>query len=132
MTTSAKNTISSPHSALLLVGNIDILGAALCTLGNNLAENPIMQMWAELKQDRADLDFPSFDADRGLPAMIEGCDMPAAMKKLESDIVMISPMIQCLRQLRDLLADANGISAEEQYKTAAYTAEQIACELESD
>ena len=70
MTTSAKNTISSPHSALLLVGNIDILGAALCTLGNNLAENPIMQMWAELKQDRADLDFPSFDADRGLPAMI--------------------------------------------------------------
>lgn len=132
MTTSAKNTISSPHSALLLVGNIDILGAALCTLGNNLAENPIMQMWAELKQDRADLDCPSFSADRGLPAMIEGCDMPAAMKKLESDIVMISPMIQCLRQLRDLLADANGISAETQYHTAAYTAEQMAAELESD
>ena len=132
MTTSAKNTISSPHSALLLVGNIDILGAALCTLGNNLAENPIMQMWTELKQDRADLDSPSFSADCGLPAMIEGCDMPAAMKKLESDIVMISPMIQCLRQLRDLIADANGISGDEQYKTAAYTAEQIACELESD
>lgn len=132
MTTSAKNTISSPHSALLLVGNIDILGAALCTLGNNLAENPIMQMWAELKQDRADLDCPSFSADRGLPAMLDGCDMPAAMKKLESDIVMISPMIQCLRQLRDLLADANGISAETQYHTAAYTAEQMAAELESD
>jgi len=132
MTTTAKNTISSPHSALLLVGNIDILGAALCTLGNNLAENPIMQMWAELKQDRADLNSSSFSADCGLPAMLEGCDMPAAMKKLESDIVMISPMIQCLRQLRDLLADANGIAAEEQYKTAAYTAEQIAAELESD
>jgi hypothetical protein len=132
MTTAAKNTISSPHSALLLVGNIDILGAALCTLGNNLAENPIMQMWAELKQDRADLNSSSFSADCGLPAMLEGCDVPAAMKKLESDIVMISPMIQCLRQLRDLLADANGISAETQYHTAAYTAEQMAAELESD
>ena len=132
MTTTAKNTISSPHSALLLVGNIDILGAALCTLGNNLAENPIMQMWAELKQDRADLNSSSFSADCGLPAMLEGCDVPAAMKKLESDIVMISPMIQCLRQLRDLLADANGISAETQYHTAAYTAEQMAAELESD
>jgi hypothetical protein len=132
MTTTAKNTISFPHSALLLVGNIDILGAAMCTLGNNLAENPIMQMWAELKQDRADLDSSSFSADCGLPAMLEGCDVPAAMKKLESDIVMISPMIQCLRQLRDLIADANGIAAEEQYKTAAYTAEQIAAELESD
>lgn len=132
MTTTAKNTISSPHSALLLVGNIDILGAALCTLGNNLAENPIMQMWAELKQDRADLDSSSFSADCGLPAMLEGCDVPAAMKKLESDIVMISPMIQCLRQLRDLIADANGISADAQYHTAAYTAEQIAAELESE
>ena len=132
MTTTAKNTISSPHSALLLVGNMDILGAALCTLGNNLAENPIMQMWAELKQDRADLNSSSFSADCGLPAMLEGCDVPAAMKKLESDIVMISPMIQCLRQLRDLLADANGISAETQYHTAAYTAEQMAAELESD
>jgi hypothetical protein len=132
MTTTAKNTISFPHSALLLVGNIDILGAAMCTLGNNLAENPIMQMWAELKQDRADLDSSSFSADCGLPAMLEGCDVPAAMKKLESDIVMISPMIQCLRQLRDLLADANGISADAQYKTAAYTAEQIAAELESE
>jgi len=91
-----------------------------------------MQMWAELKQDRADLDSSSFNADCGLPAMLEGCDVPAAMKKLESDIVMISPMIQCLRQLRDLLADANGISADAQYKTAAYTAEQIAAELESD
>jgi hypothetical protein len=132
MTTTAKNTISFPHSALLLVGNIDILGAAMCTLGNNLAENPIMQMWAELKQDRAGLDSSSFSADCGLPAMLEGCDVPAAMKKLESDIVMISPMIQCLRQLRDLLADANGISADAQYKTAAYTAEQIAAELESE
>jgi hypothetical protein len=132
MTTTATHTRSFPHSARLLVGNIDILGAALCTLGNNLAENPIMQMWAELKQDRASLDSSSFSADCGLPAMLEGCDMPAAMKKLESDIVMISPMIQCLRQLRDLLADANGIAAEEQYKTAAYTAEQIAAELESD
>ena len=132
MPLASKNTIASPHSALLLVGNIDILGAALCTLGNNLIENPIMQIWAELKQDRADLDFPSFDADRGLPAMLEGCDVPAAMKKLESDIVMISPMIQCLRQLRDILANANGISEDSQYKTAAYTAEQIAAELESD
>ena len=48
---------------------------------------------------------------------------------LKTNLLMVSPILMLLREVRDEIAEANGLSGDNQYNSAAYAAEQIIADL---
>ena len=108
-------TISSKITAIHLVGSIDILGMAMAKLDNSLQNNPIIYMF----QQFIDLQQEKQIAER----------MSAYLEAYKKDINMISPIIDCLRGIRDNLAEPNSLGKEPQHTSAAFQADCLEYEL---
>lgn len=107
--------INSPYAPILIVGQLDLLGTALCKLHAQFDSMPIV---------------------RHLESEASKCDDPSVHEAFEPHInhynkacrVMID--LTCLlRTLRDGLAEHNDIGFDPIHESAAYQAEEISEEL---
>ncbi len=126
--------LKASSSALLLTGNIDIIGNAICKLSNRLRNSPVLAMLDAVRSTVNNIDSE---------AQLEICeqleiskeDIAAINKAIESfrsDIEIIGPIIAAIRQVRDALAAPNDIHGENIHETAAFVAECFEAELYND
>ena len=110
--------INSPFAPLLLVGQLDLLGTALCKLHHEFETMPIVRT---VEQEAKNSDDPS----------IQDSVRPHIKHYNKACRVMID-ITGLLRQIRDGLALGNDIGHDPIHESAAYQAEELSAELEKD
>ena len=110
--------VKSPFAPLHLVGQLDLLGTALCKLHHQFETMPIIRT---VQEEAENSDDPS----------IHDSVSPHIAHYNHACKVMID-ITGLLRQIRDALAAGNDIGHAPIHESAAFQAEEIAAELEKD
>ena len=110
--------INSPFAPLLLVGQLDLLGTALCKLHHEFETMPIIRT---VEHEAIHSDDPSIHDSVG-----------SHIKHYNKACRVMIEITGLLRQIRDGLAVGNGIGEDPIHESAAYQAEEFAAELEKD
>jgi len=113
--------VKSPYSASVMVGHIDMVGAAMAKFNivmnnNQMLSNFVSSCALEMKKPNC----PVKD------------ELHASLLELAESMTALQSMIVCLAKLRKDMAKENGIGNTAQYLTPEYTALMLIEEMDFD
>ena len=115
--------LKSSCSALHITGKFDIIGEAVCKLANEFSTDQMIASMSSMIESNEASKMLHEDQIAGVRA---------ALVAFNNKVEMFEPILGCLRELRDSIANANGIPPESQYRTAAFQAEEFEFQLMQD